>query len=133
MRTKADIRQTLSAGLGQANFLASLVCCGFNTSVHWEHDYFVPTFSFRFALQLSLRLRLPDSSLGVGYMDHVDGLEMFGFREVFRGRSPVCPDLIYDRHRLTAYIDPAIAGCRFPRAQSRSYGRGRGKVYCRAS
>ena len=29
--------------------------------------------------------RLPDSSLGVGFIDHVDGLEMFGFRKGFRG------------------------------------------------
>jgi hypothetical protein len=56
---------------------------------------------------------LPDSSLGVGFIDRVEGLEMFGFRKVFRGLSPVCPDLIYYRHRLIAYIDPAIAGCRF--------------------
>jgi hypothetical protein len=28
---------------------------------------------------------LPDSFLGVGFIDHADGLEMFGFRKAFRG------------------------------------------------
>ena len=36
-------------------------------------------------LDLSLRLRLSDSPLDVGFIDHVDGLEMFGFRKIFRG------------------------------------------------
>jgi len=42
--------------------------------------------SYRCAIHLSPRVRVPDSSLGVvGFIDHVDGLEMFGFRNVFRG------------------------------------------------
>ena len=41
--------------------------------------------SLRCALHLSPRLRLPDSSLDVGFIDHVDGLEMFDFRKSFRG------------------------------------------------
>ena len=36
-------------------------------------------------LDLSLRLRLSDSPLDVGFIDHVDGLELFGFRKGFRG------------------------------------------------
>jgi hypothetical protein len=47
---------------------------------------------------------LPDSSLGVGFVDHVDGLEMFGFRKVFRG-------LDRSQRLLQGMAKPSIALC----------------------